>query len=132
MPNRKIAAVPPRFSTSHYLRLCAKRQNTQACDSKNTWKTVRASRLSVLIMIGEELRKGRLAAGLSQEELAFRAGVTRNYISLVELNHHSPTLDTLFRICHALGIPAWPCVRKVESERKKLGQAEKQVRRSKK
>ena len=65
-------------------------------------------------MIGEEIRKARKRAGLSQEDLAFRANVTRNYVSLVELNQHSPTLDTLIRICHSLGVKASTLVDKVE------------------
>lgn len=65
-------------------------------------------------MIGEEIRKARKRAGLSQEELAFRSQCTRNYISLVELGQHSPTLDTLIRICHALGVKASTLVDKVE------------------
>jgi transcriptional regulator with XRE-family HTH domain len=65
-------------------------------------------------VIGEQIRKARKRAGLSQEELAFRAKCTRNYISLVELNVHSPTLDLLIRICHALGVKASTLVDKVE------------------
>lgn len=55
-------------------------------------------------MIGEEIRKARLAAGLSQEELGFRSKLSRNYISLVELDENSPTVTTLYRICTALGV----------------------------
>ena len=61
-------------------------------------------------MIGEEIRKARTDAGLSQEELAFRADLSRNYVSMVELNQNSPTLDTLLRICLALGVRAAPLV----------------------
>jgi transcriptional regulator with XRE-family HTH domain len=67
------------------------------------------------VVIGEEMRKARVRAGLSQEELAFRAKVTRNYVSLVELNRHSPTVGTLIRMCHALGVSAWPIVRRAEA-----------------
>jgi transcriptional regulator with XRE-family HTH domain len=71
-------------------------------------------------VIGEEIRQVRQAAGLSQEELGFRAKVTRNYISLVELNQHSPTLETLLRICRALGVKAWVLVRRAEREANEL------------
>lgn len=57
-------------------------------------------------VIGEEIRQARLAAGLSQEKLAFRAKLSRNYVSLVELNQNSPTLDTLIRLCQALDVRA--------------------------
>jgi DNA-binding XRE family transcriptional regulator len=92
--------------------------------TKYTWKIDCTSTRKILGVIGKEIRKARLEAGLSQEELAFRAKVARNYISLVELNHHSPTLDTLLRICHALSIAAWPLVRRIEREMKS-GQKQK-------
>jgi transcriptional regulator with XRE-family HTH domain len=67
-------------------------------------------------VIGDELRKARTADGLSQEELAFRADVSRNYVSMVELNQNSPTLETLIRICQALGIRAAFLVARHEQE----------------
>jgi len=36
-------------------------------------------------------------------ELAFKAGVSRQYVSLLELNEKSPTVDTLIRLCKAMG-----------------------------
>lgn len=57
-------------------------------------------------MLGDEIRKVRLAKELSQEQLAFKAGISRNYVSLLELNQKSPTVDVLLRIAQALGIRA--------------------------
>jgi len=54
-------------------------------------------------MLGEELRKARQAAGVTQEELSFRANLHRTYISQLEHDKKSPTVDALFRICDALG-----------------------------
>ena len=54
-------------------------------------------------MLGEELRRGRLAAGLSQEQLADKAGVDRTYVSILERDLQSPTIDMLFRLCRAMG-----------------------------
>ena len=65
-------------------------------------------------MLGEELRKCRLKAGLTQEHLAFEAGISRNYVSLLERNEKSPTLDVLIRLCKAMGVPAARIVAKVE------------------
>jgi len=53
--------------------------------------------------LGSVLRAARLEAQLSQEELAFRAGLHRTYVSLIERGIKSPTLETFFRICAALG-----------------------------
>jgi len=66
-------------------------------------------------MLGSELRKAREAAGMSQETLGFEAGVHRTYISLLERNVKSPTLNVLFRICKALGISASELIARVET-----------------
>jgi transcriptional regulator with XRE-family HTH domain len=55
-------------------------------------------------MLGKELRKARLAAGLTQEELAHRTRIDRSYISELEHDHKNPTVNRLFRLCKALGI----------------------------
>lgn len=53
-------------------------------------------------VFGEHLRKVRKEARLSQEELGFRTGLDRTYISLLERGIKSPTLVTFFRLCDAL------------------------------
>ncbi len=39
---------------------------------------------------------------MTQEELAFRAGLDRTYISLLERGIKSPTLTTFFQLCRVL------------------------------
>jgi transcriptional regulator with XRE-family HTH domain len=68
-------------------------------------------------MLGDELRKAREAAGLTQEEVAFRAGLHRTYVSLLERDRKSPTLDVLFRLCDAIGVKASELIRRVEEGR---------------
>ena len=53
--------------------------------------------------IGRILRRKREALGISQEELAARSEVDRTYISILERGLKSPTIETLERICAALG-----------------------------
>lgn len=65
-------------------------------------------------MLGDELRKVREAAELSQETLAFNADVDRTYISMLENNKKSPTVEMLFRLCEAMGTPASEILRRVE------------------
>jgi transcriptional regulator with XRE-family HTH domain len=61
-------------------------------------------------------------AGMTLEQLSFRAGVSRVYIGPLERNLKSPTLDTLFRICDALEISTANLVKWVDAARKrKLG-----------
>jgi transcriptional regulator with XRE-family HTH domain len=68
-------------------------------------------------MLGNELRKAREAAGLTQEEVSFRAGVHRTYVSMLEREKKSPTLDVLFRLCDAIGLKASELIRRVEKAR---------------
>ena len=65
-------------------------------------------------MLGKEIRKARLAAGLTQEELAFKADISRNYVSLLELDEKSPTVQVLMRICRALGVKASRIIARIE------------------
>lgn len=67
-------------------------------------------------MLGDELRKARDTAALSQEQLAFDAGLDRTYISHLENNKKSPTVDTLFKICRALKVPASEILARVERD----------------
>jgi transcriptional regulator with XRE-family HTH domain len=72
-------------------------------------------------MLGAELRKAREAANLTQEKLAFEAELDRTYISHLENGKKSPTVDVLFRICRALGVPASELLARVEREQSGLG-----------
>ena len=65
-------------------------------------------------MLGDELRQARLKANLTQEQLAFEAELDRTYISHLENGHKSPTVEVLFRIAAALGIPASEILARVE------------------
>src|SRR6516162_8143406 len=70
-------------------------------------------------MMGLELRKARERAGITQEEPSFRAGLSRPYISQLERDLKSPTIDTLFRICDALDVSAADVVRRADAARRR-------------
>lgn len=53
--------------------------------------------------IGTVLKRRREAKGLSQETLAKKAGVTREYVNKLEAGHYDPTVGTLRRLARALG-----------------------------
>jgi transcriptional regulator with XRE-family HTH domain len=55
-------------------------------------------------LVAKNLRRLRIRGGLSQEELADRAGLNRNYIGMIEREENSPTVDALEQISGALGI----------------------------
>ena len=53
---------------------------------------------------------------MTQEELAFRASVSRSYVSLLELDRKSPTVDTLLRIAGAMDAKASALIEQVERQ----------------
>jgi transcriptional regulator with XRE-family HTH domain len=77
-------------------------------------------------MLGEELRRGRLAADLSQEQLADKAGVDRTYVSILERDLQSPTIDMLFRLCRAMGARPSEMIAAIEKDyriKRRVGRA---------
>jgi transcriptional regulator with XRE-family HTH domain len=54
------------------------------------------------------VRRLRIAAGLSQAELAERMGVDRAYVSGLELGQRNPTIVTLWHVAEALGVKLKP------------------------
>jgi len=60
------------------------------------------------------LRKRRQAAGLSQEELGFKAGITMRYVSVLENNKRQPTISTMIVICDALEVSLTDFVSEME------------------
>ena len=59
-----------------------------------------------------------MAAKLTQEQLSFAAEIDRSYISLLEHDKKSPTVDMLFRLCDTLGVSASSLLARVEAGRK--------------
>ena len=53
---------------------------------------------------GERVRELRVAKGLSQEELAFKAGVHRTYLGGIERGERNPSLKNITTIAKALDI----------------------------
>ena len=58
----------------------------------------------VLIDFGNKVRKERMKLGLSQEELAERAGVHRTYIGMIERAEKNATIESIEKIAKALKI----------------------------
>ena len=50
------------------------------------------------------LKKVRAQRRLSQEELADKAGVSRQYLSRLEIGRHDPSLSTLVKLAKALRV----------------------------
>lgn len=58
----------------------------------------------ILIKFGKKVREERDKLGLSQEELAARAGVHRTYIGMIERAEKNITLENIQKVCKALNL----------------------------
>lgn len=54
-------------------------------------------------ILATNMRLARIAAGISQEELAHRAGIDRTYVSGIERGKRNPTITVVARFAEALG-----------------------------
>jgi transcriptional regulator with XRE-family HTH domain len=57
-------------------------------------------------VLANELRKSRLAAGLTQEELAAKANLSREYVNYLERGKREPTVTVFVRLCKAMKVHA--------------------------
>ena len=55
-------------------------------------------------IFADNLRRARLAAGMSQEELADVAGIDRTYVSALERCRYAASVDVMERLAAALQI----------------------------
>jgi transcriptional regulator with XRE-family HTH domain len=63
----------------------------------------------ILVKFGNKVRAERMKLGLSQEELAERAGVHRTYIGMIERAEKNITLENIEKICKALNMSISDC-----------------------
>lgn len=58
-------------------------------------------------MFGVALRKARMELGMSQEQLALEAGISRSYVTEVESGKRNVAIDNVERLADAVGKSAW-------------------------
>ena len=58
----------------------------------------------LVTVFAENVRRRRLALGLSQEELAERAGVHRTYVGMLERSEKNVTIYNIERLAVALNV----------------------------
>jgi transcriptional regulator with XRE-family HTH domain len=58
----------------------------------------------VLVALGQSIRGYRLAKNLSQERLAFEAGIDRSYMGGIERGEHNLTVISLAKIAEQLEV----------------------------
>jgi transcriptional regulator with XRE-family HTH domain len=56
------------------------------------------------LMVGRNIKRLRIAAGITQAALADQMGVDRAYVSGLELGQRNPTILTLWHIANALEV----------------------------
>jgi transcriptional regulator with XRE-family HTH domain len=69
-------------------------------------------------LVGGNVQRLRLAAGLTQAALAERLGMDRAYISGLELGQRNPTVVTLWHVAQALGVPVGQIFRAERTKRR--------------
>lgn len=57
-------------------------------------------------VLAENLKRYRRRAGLSQEELAHKAGIDRTYVSALERSVYAASVDVVDRLAIELGVSA--------------------------
>ncbi len=67
-------------------------------------------------MFGEKLRRLRRELGISQGDLAERSGINRSYLSMVENDRSSPTMDVVEKLARGLGVSVWTIISGVEEK----------------
>jgi len=55
--------------------------------------------------LGKSIQTCRLQRGLSQGDLATKAGISVSYLSMLENSKRDPTVSTVNKIAEALGVP---------------------------
>lgn len=64
----------------------------------------------------------RLQKGLTQEVLSGLSGIARSHLAMIENGTRSPSVDTLWRIAGAFGIPLSELIRLIETELERQAQ----------
>ena len=55
-------------------------------------------------LVGGNVKSARIAAGITQEELAERSGFSQQYISGLESGKRNPTIVSIYELSQALGV----------------------------
>lgn len=60
--------------------------------------------MDIRVLVGRNVRRTRIEKGLTQEELAERAGTSQFYVSSLEAGRRNPTVVTVATLAQALGV----------------------------
>lgn len=71
------------------------------------WMSTPPQNCHLVAVFAENVKRFRLAAGLSQEALADKAGIHRTYVGMLERKEKNVTIYNIERIAHALEVEAY-------------------------
>jgi transcriptional regulator with XRE-family HTH domain len=60
--------------------------------------------MDIRVLVGRNVRRARIEKGLTQEELAERAGTSQFYVSSLEAGRRNPTVVTVASLAKALDV----------------------------
>jgi transcriptional regulator with XRE-family HTH domain len=60
--------------------------------------------MQAVVYVGERLKALRIRRALTQEELAQRAGLSKNAVNRLEVDKAEPRMSTLRKLARALGV----------------------------
>lgn len=58
----------------------------------------------LLAAFGQVVREARLSQHMTQEQLAFNAGLNRNFVAAIEKGQRKPSLITIFSLARGLDL----------------------------
>ena len=70
--------------------------------------------------VGRVIASFRARKGLTQEVLSGLSGIGRSHLSAIENGGRKPTLETLYRISHALSVRMSDIVIEIEKDNERL------------
>jgi transcriptional regulator with XRE-family HTH domain len=70
----------------------------------SSFSDIKKRRMDIIDKLGKKIREVRKQRGLTQAELAEKAGISVNFIGKVERGIHSPSVTTIERIAEALNV----------------------------
>jgi transcriptional regulator with XRE-family HTH domain len=77
----------------------------------------------VQVSFGSRVRQLRLAAELTQEDLAHRCGLFRTYMSRIETGNANPTLTMIHALAASLHVPVTALFEKDEATKAEIQRA---------
>ena len=68
--------------------------------------------------LGERIKQARERRGLTQQQLADSAGLSRGYLARLEIGRHDPSVSTVISLAKALKVPVASLFRSPKGERR--------------